>query len=128
MCAVVLVPFIRRASVTLPLVTAVAALAVALICTFLSFGDLDGVGRLLFGPGDSEEAGMLAVDLLSQLFKVLLLFFTLLILVQWWMTSRDETITHRATHVSQTYETDNFAVLAHVCSSPETADNTWPSP
>ena len=94
MCAVVLVPFIRRASVTLPLVTAVASLVLALICTFLSFGDLDGVGQLLFGPGDSAEAGMLAVDLLSQLFKVLLLIFTLLIVVQWWITSRDETHTY----------------------------------
>ncbi len=81
MCAVILVPFINRRSDTWPMLTAVAALVLALIAAV----------SVIKEPGGGVFSGMLAVDPFSQFFKVLLLLFTLFIVVQWTIISRQRT-------------------------------------
>jgi len=83
MCAVILVPFIRRDQVGLYTVTAAAGLTFALLATSKTLTHLESFGPLF--------SGMLTVDLFSQFFKLLLIGFALLVLGQWWYTSRDQT-------------------------------------
>jgi NADH-quinone oxidoreductase subunit N len=83
MCAVVMVPFVQRRSVALPVVTAFIGLFVALFAA-LQIGHIPGGGVYVF-------AGSLAIDPFSQFFKMLLIVFALFILLQWLITSRSQT-------------------------------------
>ncbi|MEX0775640.1 MAG: NADH-quinone oxidoreductase subunit N [Phycisphaeraceae bacterium] len=78
MCAVILVPFIRRASSTLPAMTALVALAAALI----------SVPAFTLPVRTLVLGDMLAIDPFSQFFKVLLIAFTMLVTVQWMLAGR----------------------------------------
>lgn len=84
MCAVILVPFINRRSDTLPTLTAVAILILALISAVRVLNQLDQ-------PGHSIFYGMLAVDQFSQFFKIMLCLFTIFVIVQWTIVTRHET-------------------------------------
>lgn len=82
MCAVLAVPFIRRDSVTLPTLTAMGGLGIALLFALTSTSSaMDSSSQAIF-------KGMLTVDPFSQFFKALLVFFTLLIVVQWRVAGR----------------------------------------
>ncbi len=83
MCAVVMVPFVQRRSVVLPVVTAFIGLFVALIAA-LQIGHIPGSGVYVF-------AGSLAIDPFSQFFKMMLIVFAMFILLQWLITSRSQT-------------------------------------
>ena len=84
MCAVILVPFVKRDSAYLPTGTAMIGLVLALLATLstMTTTSAEGFG-LIF-------SGMLTVDYFSQFFKVLLIVFTLLVLGQWWVASRGQ--------------------------------------
>ncbi len=78
MCAVVLVPFIRRLDIRLPIIAALSALLLALI----------------FIPATASQPrelfhGMLVVDPFSQFFKLMLLVFTALIIGQWYLIKNE---------------------------------------
>ena len=83
MCAVILVPFIKRTSVVLPVATTFVGLGLALVSALPLLTIRSGLGQHAFG--------VLAIDPFSQFFKVLLILFTLFILVQWLVTSRQDT-------------------------------------
>ncbi len=83
MCAVILVPFVKRDSPAVLTATVSAGLAVALYSVVVTLGRFENFGVIF--------TGMLTVDYFSQFFKILLIVFTLLILVQWWIASRDQT-------------------------------------
>ena len=83
MCAVILIPFVRRDSKALPVGAALVGLALALVAVVATLTDADHIGPA-FG-------GMLVVDYFSQFFKLLLIVFTVLVVGQWWITSRHET-------------------------------------
>ena len=74
MCAVILVPFIRRLDIRLPVVASLVALLAALIFIPATAS----MPRSLFH-------GMLVVDPFSQFFKLMLIVFTALIVGQWWL-------------------------------------------
>ncbi len=80
MCAVLLVPFIQRKSVALPVVAALGGLLLATLATVANLGDY----RMIF-------SGSLAIDHFSQFFKILLLLFSVLVVVLWGITSRKQT-------------------------------------
>ena len=84
MCAVILTPFIRRRSVALHTVTCIVSLVLALITALTSLGSFNGAAEPIFH-------GMLAVDPFSQFFKFLLILFTLFIVVQWLIVTREDT-------------------------------------
>ena len=86
MCAVILVPFICRSSVNLPVATALGALVLALLSA-LPFD------QMTHGPGEFVFHNALAIDPFSQFFKVLLYVFTSFIIALWLLTSRRETDT-----------------------------------
>lgn len=88
MCAVILVPFIKRKSIVLPTLAALTSLFLALIFTGLSMSGPAASGRAILGTATS---GMLAIDPFSQFFKILLILFTILIIVQWLVATRHET-------------------------------------
>lgn len=88
MCAVILVPFIKRNSVTLPTLAALVALFLALISAGLSMSGPAASGHAILGTATS---GMLAIDPFSQFFKVLLILFTILVIAQWLVATRHET-------------------------------------
>lgn len=83
MCAVLLVPFVRRRSVLAPVVVTMVGLVLALV--YVPMGS--------FGTGGTVHvfSGMLTIDPFSNFFKVLLLAFTLFVVAQWLMTSQRET-------------------------------------
>lgn len=81
MCAVVLVPFVRRRSAALPVGAALAGLALALFSALPLSSLTGGAGTFVFHR-------MLAIDPFAQFFKVLLLAFTVLVVAQWSLTSR----------------------------------------
>jgi len=81
MCAVVLVPFINRRSVLLPTVTTLIGLGLALVWAMWTAG---AEASTVFA-----DTRVLAIDPFSQFFKVILLLFTMLIIVQWLLNSRD---------------------------------------
>ena len=83
MCAVILMPFVRRASTALPSVATLAALIAALAAAL-------GTYTRLGGPGQDIFEGMLTVDPFSQFFKVLLLLFTMLVVAQWLIINRSK--------------------------------------
>ncbi len=80
MCAVILVPFVRRKDAMTFAVVALAGLGAALVTA------LPTIGR-----SEVVFSGMLAIDPFSQVFKVLLLLFTMFIVVQWLIVTRDQT-------------------------------------
>jgi len=82
MCAVILVPFVKRNSASLPAGVAVVGLILSLLATLSTMANSDGFG-LIF-------SGMLAVDYFSQFFKVLLTVFTVFVVAQWWIASRKQ--------------------------------------
>jgi NADH-quinone oxidoreductase subunit N len=86
MCAVILAPMLRRGSRRLPVAAALAALLLALAATLLTLPHLGATGRYVAGE-------VLAVDRFSQFFKLLLLLFTLLVIVQWLGTAVRDTAT-----------------------------------
>jgi len=89
MCVVILVPFIKRTSMGLPAVAALVTLFLALGTTVMTVG---GAGRFILGADPAHQAhGMLAIDLFSQFFKALLFIFTILVIAQWWVSTRHET-------------------------------------
>ncbi len=79
MCAVILVPMVRRQSVALPTWTAIAALLVA----FVSAVATTGQQTSLFG-------GAIMIDPFSQYIKVLLALVTLLVVAQWILAGRSQ--------------------------------------
>lgn len=80
MCAVVLVPFINRKSAVLPTVTALIGLGLALVHSVWT----SGANQTVF-----FDSNMLAIDPFSQFFKIILMLFTILVIVQWRLVSRD---------------------------------------
>ncbi len=84
MCAVILVPFVHRASIALPTVAALLSLVLAVVTSLVSLSHMPGPGQAVFD-------GMLTIDPLSQFFKVLLAIFTMLVLVQWLIVNRRDT-------------------------------------
>jgi NADH-quinone oxidoreductase subunit N len=85
MCVVILVPFIRRRSMILPTWAAGLTLFAALLAT---------IGGLLSGGADDSSQtygavfhAALMIDPFSQMFKILLLLFAMLIMLQWLVTS-----------------------------------------
>lgn len=82
MCAAILVPFINRRNVTLPTMVAIIGLGAALIAAIFTTGQQSS--SLVFSD-------MLAIDSFSQFFKIILMLFTLLVVMQWVLTSRDQT-------------------------------------
>ena len=84
MCAVILVPFINRRSHLLPTLATLATLLLALAATVATLQNPDLMGPSVFN-------GMLTVDPFSQFFKLLLIVFTLLVVVQWMIGSRNDT-------------------------------------
>ena len=84
MCVVLLVPFIRRSSWFLPAVGTLVSLGLALVATLGTFSEIRDTGLNHF-------AVMLTIDPLSQFFKVMLLVFTMLIILQWLIINRRET-------------------------------------
>ena len=85
MCAVVIVPFIRRRSIVLPVVITLLGLALALVSALPL-----GPQHINVGAASLVFSGALAIDPFSQFFKVLLLVFVIFIVAQWLMTSRHE--------------------------------------
>ncbi len=83
MCAVILVPFIKRDSVALPMGAAVLGLVLASYSAVSTLSSVDSAGSIF--------SGMLTVDYFSQFFKVLLVLFTLLVITLWWLTSCNRT-------------------------------------
>ncbi|MCC7147565.1 MAG: NADH-quinone oxidoreductase subunit N [Phycisphaeraceae bacterium] len=79
MCAVLLVPFARRLSKSVPAAAALIALGLA------GFFAVDSLGV----SGRSILAGALVIDPFSQFFKVLLVVFTVLVLAQWLLAGKD---------------------------------------
>lgn len=78
MCAVILVPFIKRLDIRLPIIAALSTLLLALI----------------FIPATASQPrdlfhGMLVVDPFSQFFKLMLLVFTALIIAQWYLLKKE---------------------------------------
>jgi len=97
MCAVVLVPFFKRDSRLAPVVTGLIGLGLALLATLTTFGSIgEGGGYFLFGPdlANTQTVGMLSIDMFSQTFKVMLLLFTMLVVVQWLINRPEETHTY----------------------------------
>ena len=90
MCAVVIVPLLGKRDWVWPTAIAFITLAVALIGAVQSLfiqgaeGGWELTGRMVF-------YGSVAVDPFSQCFKVLLLLFSMLVLVQWMILSRRQT-------------------------------------
>lgn len=84
MCAVILVPFINRRSHLLPTLATLATLLLALAATVATLRSSDLMGPPVF-------FGMLTIDPFSQFFKLLLILFTILIVVQWMIGSRSDT-------------------------------------
>lgn len=85
MCLVLLVPFILRKSLWGPtIVTAVTLLFAWLAVLLLTFPDIN---KDTYGPVFFES---LMIDPFSQFFKVILLMFTLLVILQWLITSAGE--------------------------------------
>lgn len=84
MCAVLLVPFIRRGNATAPIAVAAVGLLLAL---FATLGTAAGEGADGGGVFRAVFHGMLAIDPFSQFFKILLIVFTMLILAQWLIVS-----------------------------------------
>jgi len=74
MCAVILVPFIRRTDIRLPVIATLISLLLALV--FIP--NTASTPRTLFH-------GMLVVDPFSQFFKFMLIVFTALTVGQWWL-------------------------------------------
>ncbi len=96
MCAVILVPFLSRRDASLPVLASLVGLLLALFSSWRLLGNLEGAG------GVAAFSGMLAIDPFSTFFKVLLIFFTLLVVVQWLIVGRERT------HV---YDTPDFLCL-----------------
>ncbi len=82
MCVAILVPFINRQNVALPTMVAIIGLGAALFAAIFTTGQESS--SLVFSD-------MLAIDSFSQFFKIILLLFTLLVVMQWILTSRDQT-------------------------------------
>ncbi len=78
MCAAILVPFIRRGDIRLPVIATLVSLLIALV--FIP--STASVPRTLFH-------GMLVVDPFSQFFKFMLIVFTVLVVAQWWLLKDD---------------------------------------
>ena len=78
MCAVILVPFIRRLDIRLP----VGAALVALLFALIFIPSTATTPQSLFH-------GMLVVDPFSQFFKFMLLAFTALVIAQWWLLKNE---------------------------------------
>ena len=84
MCAVILVPFVNRRSDAWPTAATLATLVLALAWTVATLKYPGGAGRPVLH-------GMLTVDPFSQFFKLLLILFTLLVVVQWMFGARRDT-------------------------------------
>ena len=86
MCAVILVPFLRRDNVRLPMYAALGGLALALVAVCRNMqSDVVGDQSLI----QSVFHGMLVVDPFSYFFKFLLILFTALVISQWWLLTRE---------------------------------------
>ncbi|MCE9592201.1 MAG: NADH-quinone oxidoreductase subunit N [Planctomycetes bacterium] len=82
MCAVILVPFLKRTSVALPTGAALAALFFALAATtYTLVGDSGGTAVL----------GTLTIDPFSQFVKLIVILFAILVIAQWIITTRGQT-------------------------------------
>ena len=80
MCAVILAPFLGKKSKIVPAVVTLVTLAAALVTVLLSLS-APGAGAFAF-------AGMVAVDPFSQFFKLLLMVFSAIVVVQWLAATR----------------------------------------
>ncbi len=78
MCAVLLVPFVDRRNKAAVTITTLVALLLALVA---SVATIAGSATPIFHDS-------LVIDSFSQFFKVLLILFTMLVVVQWWLTNR----------------------------------------
>jgi NADH-quinone oxidoreductase subunit N len=81
MCAVILVPFIRRGSFVLPTLAAVVGCLAALVSVMNSIARGSESFGLILG-------NMLAIDHFSQFFKLILIIFTMLVILQWVVLGR----------------------------------------
>jgi len=87
MCTVIIVPFFKRRSAVLPTVAAVIGLVLAgqaVLAGVWRLLDQDLIGRFVLSQ-------MLSIDLFSQFFKMMLIMFAGLVLLQWWAGSRRQT-------------------------------------
>ncbi len=97
MCVVILVPFLRRDNVRLPMYAALGGLALALVAlTWNKIEVPEQVGSELVKRYVSTMAAnasifgdMLVIDPFSQFFKFLLILFTALVISQWWLLKRE---------------------------------------
>jgi NADH-quinone oxidoreductase subunit N len=79
MCAVILVPLVAPRNSRVLALAALAGLALAVLSLLRTLDLAEDYG-FIFG-------GSLTVDYFSQVFKLVLLMFTMLVLIQWWIVS-----------------------------------------
>ena len=97
MCAVILVPFLRRDNLRLPMYTALGGLALAMAALIRERIPVDGTvveGQpaefiSTLATSRSIFADMLVIDPFSQFFKFLLILFAALVISQWWLLKRE---------------------------------------
>jgi len=83
MCAAILAPFYNREKTVLPIALSAASLFLALVFTVVGLaGDGQDGFRTIFW-------GSLTIDPFSQFFKVMLIVFSMLVILQWLITSRN---------------------------------------
>ena len=98
MCVVILVPFIRRRDVRLPIYASLGTLLLALVALARPSVDQPFIGA--DGQTVTETVStlavsttvfhdMLVIDQFGQFFKLLLILFTALIIAQWWLLKRE---------------------------------------
>lgn len=85
MCLVILVPFILRKSLWGPTIVTALTLFFAVVAVLVCIQP--EINENAYGPVFS---GSLMIDPFSQFFKIVLLLFTMLIVLQWLITSVDE--------------------------------------
>lgn len=86
MCLVLLMPFVRKGNVILPVFVSVFGLILALLyAAGIHLGDMDAARQgLVF-------SNSLAIDPFSSFFKIMLMIFAILVIVQWTLFGRDKT-------------------------------------
>jgi NADH-quinone oxidoreductase subunit N len=87
MCLVLLVPFIKRSGSIVPTFVAALTLLVALFAVLVGLPSKEAGGMESYGPAFSN---MLMIDPASQFFKIILLLFTMLVVLQWLLTTTDD--------------------------------------
>jgi NADH-quinone oxidoreductase subunit N len=87
MCLVLLVAFMKRSGSIVPTFVAALTLLVALFAVLVGLPSREAGGMESFGPAFSN---ILMIDPASQFFKIILLLFTMLVLLQWLLTTPDD--------------------------------------